>query len=128
MKVTIIDDDRISIFIAEKVLKLADESIEVTSFISPLDALNHIKSISSPEHLPDLILLDLNMPVINGFQFLENLYEANEKLKSIKISILTSSCSVQDIEKSNTFESVFHFISKPLKLAHWKELKAKLEN
>lgn len=106
--VFVVDDDRIHHFIIMKLLKSNAINIEPTFFENGLDALNDLKEkISNCEILPDLILLDINMPVLDGWQFLEEFIILKTKTtKEIAVSIISSSDNRIDIEKAESFKGV----------------------
>jgi len=115
-KVFIIDDDPIHQRIAQIMItkhQLYDEYISYTEALKALDFLE--KNCASTALLPDVILLDLNMPVMDGWDFLEK-YETIKKSfsKEIKIFIVSSSVDEKDIARSHLFTAVAGFISKPL--------------
>lgn len=125
MKITLIDDDQISIFVTNRVLLKHATEKEISTFLSPIEALTGFSKLSNCG-FPDLILLDLNMPKLNGFEFLDALYKQNEKFKSIKVCILTSSSNEEDKRKSNEYPSVIEFITKPLSVDRFEILNQKL--
>lgn len=106
MRVMLVDDKDISNFIMRKFIEVRQPDTIIHEFTDPTEALESISSIS-----PDIIFLDLNMPVMNGWQFLENM--KNQSLTH-KVAILTSSTSLQDFEKSKDFGNVVNFYVKPL--------------
>lgn len=115
-KVFIIDDDTIHQRIAQIMIEKHQLFDEYTSFVEAEKAVVFLKENKGiPGNLPDVILLDLNMPVIDGWDFLD-LYEGfkNEMAKAIRIFIVTSSVDEKDILKSQRYSSVTGFISKPL--------------
>jgi CheY-like chemotaxis protein len=115
-KVFIIDDDTIHQRIAQIMIEKHQLFDEYTSFVEAEKAVAFLKENKGIHtNLPDVILLDLNMPVIDGWDFLD-LYEGfkNEMAKAIRIFIVTSSVDEKDILKSQRYSSVTGFISKPL--------------
>lgn len=114
MKAFIIDDDSLSIYITEYTLKFAGFSENISSFMSAEAALSFLKqSISA--NTPEMIFLDLNMPVMNGWEFLEELkpYE-RELMGRCRIYILTSSLDLSDTVKWKDYQLVEGLIHKPI--------------
>ena len=109
-KIMLVDDDEVQHLVNAKLISLYDSNIEVISFTDPINALQYIEKHT--DQLPDMILLDLNMPHLTGFQFLERLERFNSK--NISVHILTSSINPTDIELSMQWECVRSFIQKPL--------------
>lgn len=115
-KVFIIDDDSIHQRIAQIMIEKHQLFDEYTSFTEAEKAVAFLKEKkNSPKDLPDVILLDLNMPVIDGWDFLD-LYQdfKNELSKAIRIFIVTSSVDEKDILRAREYAVVTGFISKPL--------------
>lgn len=116
-KVMIVDDDEVSNFVCTSTIEQAGISNDIIAFLTARDALDFIEQAiaNAVELLPDLILLDINMPVMNGWDFME----AYKKLmptinKNIVIIILTSSVYQKDKEKAGTYAEISDFASKPL--------------
>jgi CheY-like chemotaxis protein len=115
-RVFIIDDDPIHQRIAQIMIAkhcIYDEYVSYTEAEKALEFLN--QNAGNKELLPDVILLDLNMPVVDGWDFLQ----AFEKIvkdfkKEVRIYIVTSSVDDKDKQKSQDFTTVKGFISKPL--------------
>lgn len=114
--VFIIDDDSIHQRIAQIMIEKHQLFEKYTSYTDAEKAYNFLKeNIKNVDSLPDIILLDLNMPVTDGWDFLD-LYEniKNDLEKLIRIFIVTSSVDDKDKLKAKTYSSVVGFISKPL--------------
>jgi CheY-like chemotaxis protein len=114
--IAIIEDDAISQFIAKKTVKSANLTESINVFSNGLEAINYFKeNISNPDKLPDLILLDLNMPVLNGWGFLEEYVKLKPMIaKTISICILSSSMNPADFIKAKEITPIDDIISKPI--------------
>jgi CheY-like chemotaxis protein len=87
------------------------------------DALGFLKEMKG-EAAPDVIFLDLNMPEIDGFSFLNDFKNLPpEILSKCKIVVLTSSNSAKDREQAFSFENVIQYITKPIKQSDIEDLK-----
>lgn len=108
--IVLVDDDPINNLINKRLLNKLDLSPEVVEF---LEAEKALKFIAEDGNRNTLILLDINMPVMNGWDFLTQYAELEKKRKD-KIVMLSSSIDHQDIKKSREFSYVHGFIEKPL--------------
>lgn len=115
-KVFIIDDDPIHQRIAQIMIAKHELFDEYTSYTEPDLALEYLrKNEKNEKSLPDVILLDLNMPVMDGWDFLEAFEKFEAELsKNVRVFIVTSSVDDKDKLRSKTFSCVKGFISKPL--------------
>ncbi len=118
-KIICIDDDPIALLLSKLVIAKSNFKAETTTFANGIDAINHLEflneqNIQNSKKETLLIFLDLNMPVIDGWQFLGEL--STRKLENIelKIILLTSSIDPADIQKSKGFNVVIDFYPKPL--------------
>jgi len=110
--VVLIDDSDIDLFVQRRFIELSGFARRVITFRSSREALNYLSDSSLKEH-PELIFLDLNMPEIDGFSFLEQ-YNKLVTDAPTRIIILTSSSSSLDRDRAATFGNVIGFLSKPL--------------
>ncbi len=115
-RVFIIDDDPIHQRIAQIMISkhnLFDEYFSYTEAQKALDFLQD--NLENTETLPDVILLDLNMPVVDGWDFLDAFEILNKNLKkNIRVFIVSSSVDEKDVLRSQSYPGVKGFISKPL--------------
>ncbi|MUP44543.1 response regulator [Gramella sp. BOM4] len=120
--VVVIDDDEVYQTIIRKFISRAEVFTEASYYTSPVDALAGLKSAES---LPDFILLDINMPLMDGWQLLKELEELFPGLyHRSNIYIVTSSIAYSDKQTVKEFPGVKGFLSKPLNVAKLREIVA----
>jgi CheY-like chemotaxis protein len=120
-KVMIIDDDDLSRLLAEKLIKKFDFADEVVECATAIEGLNYLNTNSFA--LPEIIFLDINMPVLNGFEFLDKFEKLNNTVKEhCAIIMLSSSVDTDDIKRAEADKHVRFFLSKPLTLANLKAI------
>jgi len=114
-KVLLIDDDEVASFLLKRALQNAHLTDEVHTALNGREALGILnKNFMDSDSTPNVIILDLNMPVMNGFEFLEEFRRMEIPNKdAIKIVILTSSIDQRDIFRAKEL-GVDNFISKPI--------------
>ena len=115
--VWIIDDDDISKYVMKRNLKELGilNPVEFPDSIEPLEILSENRT--NVLALPDIIFLDLNMPILNGFQFLEELKTFNKEIdKKIHIFMLTSSMNDDDESYAKSVSEISEYFIKPIKL------------
>lgn len=114
-KLLLIDDDEITNFAVDAILSRVNsvKSYEIKD--NGWDALEFLKTRQGTSHFPDLIFVDLNMPEMDGFEFIER-YEAIFWLQnqSTKINVLSSSVSERDRQRSLGYSCVSEYTYKPL--------------
>jgi CheY-like chemotaxis protein len=109
--VFLVDDDPINNLINRRLLGKIGISTRIEEFLGGEDALEKIGQLNPDNSL--LIFLDINMPVLNGWEFLNRYLEAFPHRKD-KIVILSSSIDFQDRQKANEYKVVSGFLEKPL--------------
>lgn len=115
-KVYLIDDDDIFVFLTKKTILKVSDNLDVEVFSDGYQAITHLKAIAEDkEALPDVIFLDLNMPVMDGWEFLSE-YETlcSSLSRDIKLYIVSSSISPHEMERADNIPAVSAFIIKPL--------------
>jgi CheY-like chemotaxis protein len=114
--IAIIEDDPISQFIINKTIKSTIYTENISVFSNGMAALDYFNlNLTTAENLPDVILLDINMPVMNGWQFINQLSKLSTSIdKKIYIYLLTSSQNPDDLLQSKNLELVTDYLIKPL--------------
>ena len=129
--VCLIDDDKIYQFTAKMILEATGLTQRIKSFFNGKEAIDYLISPENhlPENLPDVIFLDINMPVMNGWEFLEafSLFYKNLP-KKIVVYMVSSSVDESDIKKSKTYEPVTDYVIKPINKVKYRELLSVLVN
>jgi len=112
----IVDDDDIYQYVTQKVIEKTKLVSTIKIFSNGLQAINFIDTaLSNQEELPDVILLDLNMPILDGWGFLEEYISRKPQIgKKITIYIVSSSIDPIDIERAKTISDVTDFVVKPM--------------
>lgn len=113
-KALILEDDPIASVLIRLTLESSDLVKEMTVLPNGKEGVSYLQMLSSEDSYPDIILLDLNMPKMNGFEFL-NALESELNGKEIPVFILTSSIDKEDRQRAETFTCVKGFIVKPMK-------------
>lgn len=117
--IMIIDDDPINNIIARHTIRHFDANIVIDDYSDPEKALFFLETQSKlrSQHLPDLIFLDLNMPFIDGWTFLESYKNLLPFFnKDVDLFLLTSSTNNKDMQRAKSFPIVTNYISKPLNI------------
>lgn len=114
--ICVIDDDNIYQYTISKTLKFYDLANEIMVFSDGEEALDFfISNIDHSENLPDIILLDINMPIMDGFQFMEEYIKIKPRVgKKIVIYMVSSSVDSQDLERSKNISCISDYIIKPI--------------
>ena len=135
-RVMIIDDSKLDRFISTNVIKMNSFAEEISVFNSATSALAHLKSIvelmsvvNSPDIFPEIIFLDINMPVMNGFDFLDNYINFPESVrKNCNVIMISSTKSHEDFDRISTYPPVRLFFNKPLSESILYDIRSSLKN
>ena len=112
----IIDDDPMASFYIKRLAELGELADIITIYDKARGAIEYLLLHSqSPEHLPDVILLDIYMPDMDGWAFLKEFTEIKTQLmKPVSIYIISSSSHLKDINRATTIPEVRAYIQKPV--------------
>ncbi|MEJ6981511.1 response regulator [Pedobacter sp. P351] len=113
--ILLVDDDELDVISVQRSLKKLDEEYELYTAYNGIEALGILRGIENSaklNQLPDVILLDLNMPKMNGIEFLRVL-RADERLKNIKVFVMTTSGEEADRRATEQL-GISGYLIKPL--------------
>lgn len=111
----VIDDSKLDCFIAEKIIKNTGKCESVRSFLQAKDALNFISTTTPDDLTHTIVLVDIQMPVMNGFEFVEAFESLPGSIvNNYTIYVISSSINENDLHKVHNYKSVKQFLNKPL--------------
>jgi two-component SAPR family response regulator len=115
-KIIVVDDDSVNNLICRKVIKNVFPEAVVLTFTNPETALTYIKSIYFDScGKATILLLDINMPILSGWDFLEEFENFDTSIKrQLKIYMLSSSTDREDKNRADKDRNVYGYIEKPL--------------
>ena len=127
--VCLIDDDEIYLYWASKMLNEIEFSKEILAFKNGQDAIEGLRALTEKgEKLPEVIFLDINMPIMNGWDFLQDFLRIpNHNTENILVYIVSSSVDQKDLELAKKFDIVHNYILKPLSTEELKKIKDTLQ-
>lgn len=114
--VMLVDDNDVDNYISQRIIELSNFSDKILVKNNGKSALEFLEEHQNNiDMLPDLIFLDISMPIVDGYVFLYEFEKYSDTLKNkSKVIILTSSDNKQDIDRMNDNEFVFKYVTKPL--------------
>jgi response regulator RpfG family c-di-GMP phosphodiesterase len=115
----LVDDNYIDNFVTRRLLESSKFAENIIVSESPIEA---IKMLGDGSVKPDVIFLDIRMPLMSGFEFLEAYDKLSIDKSSVKIFLLSSSFDPTDIKRSSDNKYITHFIHKPLSIKILEEL------
>jgi CheY-like chemotaxis protein len=122
--IALVDDDSIFQFTATRLLESSKLAQNILHFENGAEALTFLREKAlQKEFLPDYLFLDINMPFVDGWMFLEDFTTLKSSLaKDISIYMVSSSIDPRDLNRAKSFSEVTDFIIKPISLERFQEL------
>lgn len=121
----IIDDDPVFVYGTKMMMQMASFAKEIMNFENGQDALEALEPLvrqADLSKIPDIILVDLNMPIMDGWQFIDEFTKIPCQ-KKVKLFIVTSSVDQEDRNRASRYQEVSSYVVKPLTLETLKEMK-----
>lgn len=128
--IMLVDDDEIFTYIIKKIIEESELAEQINIFANGREAIDFLTKVAHDESLlPQVIFLDLNMPYLDGWGFLEEYIRLKPKLcKKVNLYVITSSVSPFDHQKSKNYSDITDFIVKPLAKEKFLEIVKKISN
>ncbi|MEO9966586.1 MAG: response regulator [Reichenbachiella sp.] len=122
--ILLIDDDQITNFVNQTIIKKSEVSLDSKAVITGSEGLNFlIKCLEVNEELPHAILLDINMPEMNGWEFLDKFSKLDQRIhEEVKVYVLSSTQNEDDVRNARANPFVTDFLPKPLNFEKIKEV------
>ncbi|TWR27550.1 response regulator [Mucilaginibacter pallidiroseus] len=115
----VIDDDRIFTFGITKLMEITGLFSPTMQFINGQEAINFLSNPENGDKLPDVIFVDINMPVMNGWEFTRSFEEIKPRLgKNIPVYMVSSSVDLNDIQRAKINPTLKDYIMKPINTTH----------
>jgi CheY-like chemotaxis protein len=120
--ICLVDDDPTYLLLAKRIISLNEYQGTILEYRNGHEAYLALKQMHDQgEKLPDVIFLDINMPIWDGWDFLDEIVKSELK-SAFEIYIVSSSTSQEDIEKAENYPLVKRFLTKPLEIDDFKSI------
>lgn len=122
--IAVVDDDDAFHFITSRAIKSLSGSHSILQFFSGVEAMKYLGDHAADVALlPDVLLLDLNMPILDGWMFMEEYSKIKNNIaKEISIFIVSSSIDANDIDRAKQNKNIIDYLMKPISIEKFKEL------
>lgn len=125
----IVDDDKVYRFTVQRAIELQKLARKILIFEDGEQALQFmIDNVGNSTDLPDVIFLDINMPIMDGFQFMEEYVKLKPRIgKQITVYMVSSSTDPKDIDRAKSISEISDYLIKPIQPDQLNEIVAKLD-
>ena len=113
--ILLVDDNEIDTFFHRSVLEKMGVVEHIAEAYDGQEALDYLQEAQQKDQMPEIIFLDINMPIMDGWEFLEKFKQAGYDNKSVVVMMLTTSLNPDDAERAARMQELSGFITKPLK-------------
>jgi CheY-like chemotaxis protein len=122
--IAVVDDDKIFQLIATRSIKATHFAGKILQFSNGSEALHYLEEHASEEgEIPDVLFLDINMPLVDGWMFMEDFIDLKQRIhKPIRIYMVSSSIDPKDIERAKAIHDVTAYVTKPISQQKFAEL------
>lgn len=122
--IAVVDDDKIFQLIATRSIKAAQFTGKILQFNNGSEALHYLEEHASDEdEIPDVLFLDINMPLVDGWMFMEDFIDLKQRInKPIRIYMVSSSIDPKDIERAKAIHDIKAYVTKPISKEKFAEL------
>ena len=113
--VCVVDDDEIYVYGIKKLITLKQLCPNLIEFRNGKDAIDFLTNPDNTDQLPDVIFLDISMPIMDGWDFMENFTQIKSQLgKKITVYMVSSSINDEDIERAKNISDITDYVVKPV--------------
>ena len=122
--IALVDDDKIFQLIASRSIKATQFAGKILQFNNGSEAIQYLEEHAEDENaLPDLLFLDINMPLVDGWMFMEDYISLKSRInKIIQIYMISSSIDPKDVERAKAIREIKEYVTKPVSQQKFAEL------
>ncbi len=122
--IALVDDDKIFQLIASRSIKATQFSGKILQFNNGSEAIQYLEEHADDQNaLPDLLFLDINMPLVDGWMFMEDYISLKSRInKMIRIYMISSSIDPKDVERAKAIREIKEYVTKPVSQQKFAEL------
>lgn len=114
--VALVDDDKVFQLIASRTIKATHLTTKILQFTNGMEAIEYLQNnAENNEAMPDILFLDINMPIVDGWMFMEDFINLKHRVKKvIRIYMVSSSIDPRDVERARSMADIREYVIKPI--------------